>query len=199
MIAILTRWIDKVSVIQRYIDRPWYPYLVSLLVFLDMFVLFIPSDGLLVSAVLMRPKRWVRTFIIVSTGSALGALLLAYLLQWNPDYIMNDLFPYLFQNEGWKGTDRFVDDYGALALGVIAASPFPQLPAVMVASLAGMPLFSIFLACWIGRLSKYALFAWLASHAPKYLLRFRGLTKEVEELTHAKPEVPLGKEVPRHE
>lgn len=187
MIAILSRWMDKISGIQRYIDRPWYPYLVALLVFLDMFLLVIPSDGLLVSAVLLRPRRWVRTFVIVSTGSALGALFLAYLLQWNPEYIMNELFPYLFQNEGWKGMDQFVDDYGAWALGVVALSPFPQIPAVVVAALAGMPLLSIFLACWLGRMAKYALFAWLASHAPRYLMRFKGVRKEIEELNPPPP------------
>jgi len=173
--------LSRIRSLQKYIDRPWYPYLVALLAAVDMFVLVIPTDGLLVSAVLLRPKRWARTFLIVTTGSALGALLLAWLFQHGVSAVTDKLVPLIF-GAAWNDTEAFAQSHGALALALVAASPFPQAPAVVLAALADMPLSAIFLACWLGRGAKYALFAWSASHAPKLVLRLWGVRREINEL-----------------
>lgn len=162
----------KFSALLRYVDRPWYTYFVGFLTFINNFVFLLPSDGFLVSAVLVRPRSWLRAAVVASTGSALGGLALAALLEWNPEYVMRELLPSLYQSQAWSQIEPYVNRYGAWAVGAVAALPFPQVPAVVVAALAGVPLHEIFLGCWLGRLVKWILLAWLASHTPSVVARF---------------------------
>lgn len=158
--------------IQQYCDRPWYPYLVGVLTFSNNFLLVFPSDAFLISAVLVRPTAWVRAFVIAATGSSLGGLALAALIEWNPEYVMHDLFPWLYQSAKWSTVEPYIHRYGGWALGLVAAVPAPQVPAVVIAALAGVPLHEIFLGLWLGRLLKWGVFAWCASHAPALVARF---------------------------
>lgn len=162
----------RFSALKRYVDRPWYTYFVGFLTCINNFIFVLPSDAFLVSAVLVRPRSWLRVAIVASTGSALGGLALAALLEWNPDYVMRELLPSLYQSHAWARVEPYVNRYGAWAVGVVAALPFPQVPAVVIAALAGVPLHEIFLGCWLGRLPKWALFSWLTSHAPHLVARF---------------------------
>ncbi len=63
----------------RYADRPWYMPLVGLLAFVDLFVMFIPTEALIITTSFVRPKRWWMTALFVTAASSLGALTLAYL------------------------------------------------------------------------------------------------------------------------
>ncbi len=146
--------------------------MVGLLAAIDLFILVIPTDVILTSSVMLQPRRWVTGFLSVSTGSALGALALALLLQSGANDFLTEHFPAIFRSQGWEGLDRFLDLHGFWALALISVSPLPQQPGVVVAALSGMFLWEIFLSVWIGRVVKYALFAWLASHAPETLKRF---------------------------
>jgi len=169
---------------QRYVDRPWYPLLVAALAFLDLFIMVIPTDALMISAVLMRPRHWIRIFLMVSFGSALGAWTLAFLLQWDPAYLMENVFPTLARSQGWARTTQIVQEHGTWGMAFISVSPFPMPPAVFVLALAPVTLTKIFLSVLIGRLVKYGLFAWVASHAPRYLERFKTVQKEVAQIQH---------------
>lgn len=173
--------------VQQFINRPWYVALVSLLAGLDLFILVVPSDGLMISAVLARRERWVSTFLWVTTGSALGALLLTGLIQGIGAEAMESLLPSVFNTEGWSGTEAFLASYGAVALALLALSPLPQQPGVVLAALADMPPLVVFLAVWLGRAVKYGLFAWLAAYAPSQLRRFWVVRRELEELEGNRP------------
>ena len=72
-------------------DRPWYVALVGGLAALDLFIMIIPTDGLLVTSVLVRPKRWVSWFLWVSIGSAVGAAALAAIIHWDPLWLKESL------------------------------------------------------------------------------------------------------------
>ncbi len=167
------------SRLQRYVNRPWYPVLVAVLAGLDLFVIVVPTDGLLISAVLMQPKRWISIFLMVAVGSAAGSAPLAALFQWNPQFVTEHFFPGLFHSGSWESVSTFVRLHGVLALGLVSLGPLPMPPGVIVAALAPMPLGQIFLSVLIGRLFKYGLFSWLASHAPEFLYRSKLLRKEV--------------------
>ncbi len=178
----LTRIAPYVTRFQGYADRPWYLPALSLIVALDLFILVIPSDGLLVSSVLMNRTRWLRMGIWVSVGSSLGALVLAALIQWDADFITQALFPNLFNSKAWAQADSFITDYGVWALAFVSFSIFPQQPAVVVAALSGMSLPTIFMAVLMGRLLKYIPLSAAAAYAPHYLGKIWFVRKELEEL-----------------
>jgi membrane protein YqaA with SNARE-associated domain len=62
--------------LQKFAEKIWYPPFLSVLSLIDVFVLFIPVDGLMISSVLLTPKRWKILGLLVGLGSILGALLL---------------------------------------------------------------------------------------------------------------------------
>jgi len=164
---------NSICHLERWVDRPWAVPLLAAFALLDLFLLLIPTEGILISAVLLRPKRWIGICLWIVTGSALGALLLAGAFQYFGPEIMHHWLPFIFHSEAWARSENTIYEYGAPALAVIALSPLPQQPAVAIAALARVPVLSIFVMVWFGRLAKYALFAWLASHSPKIVLGAR--------------------------
>ncbi|MCB0405059.1 MAG: hypothetical protein KDD51_09750 [Bdellovibrionales bacterium] len=170
---------------QRYSDRRWYLPLLATVVGLDLFFLVVPSDGLLVSSVMLRPKRWMRICLWVSVGSSLGALALAALVQWDSIWLM-DVFPGLFQSSQWESTNAFIDQHGAWALALFSFSILPQQPAVVISALAGMPLELILASVLVGRFVKYAILSYVASHAPRLIYRLWFVRKEVQQIQESK-------------
>lgn len=176
----------KVSVWTRYFrrfaSRPWYLPVASLLAAADLFILVVPTDFIIISYVLMRPHHWLRTFIMIAFGSALGALVLASILQFGGTEFLQSWFPALFQSGGWESTRNFVQDHGAFALFVISMSFLPQQPGVILAALSGMALPVLFFSVFAGRALKYLFFSWIASHAPRLLRKIPGGRSAVREL-----------------
>ncbi len=173
--------LGSLRALQKHMDRPWYLPVVALLALADIFIMIIPTDALLITAVLFKPKRWWVAATLVALGSSLGALILAGFVGWDLDALTR-LFPSLFESPSWKGTDAFLERYGAWALALLAAGPLPYQPAVILCALSGMSLPETFLATFLGRGGKYYVLAYLASHAPKYLEKFGGVRREMTEL-----------------
>lgn len=158
--------------LRRFVGRPWYNPVVAALAAIDLFILIVPTDILLTSSVLLQPRRWISSFLWVSTGSAVGAAVLTALLQYGAAEFLMSHFPAIFHSEGWEGTRGFVQNHGGWALALISVSPLPQQPGVVISALSGMSIGEIFCAVWLGRALKYFTFAWLASHTPRALERF---------------------------
>jgi membrane protein YqaA with SNARE-associated domain len=170
-----------VRMLQRYGYRWWYAPLVSLLAFADAFVVVIPTDGLLVSAVMLAPRRrWIYSCLIVTLGSAAGAWALAALLEVHGLPFLLELQPGLDHSPVWAWTNRLMDDWGGWALFLVSLSPIMQHPAVALAAIAGMPLTEVFMIVFLGRALKYGLLSWIASHTPKMLGRLWGMKEELE-------------------
>jgi membrane protein YqaA with SNARE-associated domain len=164
--------------LKTFADRSWYAPLVGLLAGLDQFIVVIPIEWLLIPGVLVRPKRWLSSALWVTTGCALGALLLAGVAEnYGPD-LLTQWAPSVVHSKGWVQATGFLDEHGALSVFLIAVSPFPQQPIVALAGLAKISLPKVFLAVWMGRAIKYCLVAWLASHAPNLLSRLPGAKKQ---------------------
>jgi len=176
----IARWSHQ---LRRFADRPWYLWLIALLAFSDLFLLIIPSDFLLVTYVLIKPRRWAWSMFVFSVGSALGAFTLACILHYGGAELIQQWFPSVFESGRWASTAEFVRAHGSPALALISASVLPQQPGVVIAGLSHMPLWEIFAAVLAGRLAKYAVFAWISSHAPRQLERFawgRAALREVQ-------------------
>lgn len=159
----------------------WYTPLISLLAAADAFVVVIPTDGLLVSACLLNPRRWIYTVFLVTLGSTIGAWALAAILENHGLPFLLQIFPGIDQTSAWVWSDKMMDQWGSIALFLVALSPLTQHPAVALAALAGMPLWDIFLLVFAGRLIKYAIWGWIATHTPKLLKRIWGLQGDLKE------------------
>ncbi len=184
----MIRWL------QQHAQRWWYPYLVAGLAFADHFVIVIPTDGLLLSAVALNPRRWVSTFLIVSIGSSLGALALALAVHDQGLPLLLQISPGIEKSWIWLETEEFMKHYGLLALFGIALSPFMQVPAVALAAMANIAITKIFFVVLLGRFIKYGIFCWIASHAPHLLKKLWGVREEIKEVQEASGE-PLLLEV----
>lgn len=168
---------------QAFADRPWYLPFIAFLGGLDLFILIIPTDGLLLSYVLLCPKKWIRAFIIVSFGCAAGALVLALLMRSEWGWIMQSTVTQSMGKENWEWVEGFVAQHGEAALAFLAIMPIPQFPGVVIASWTQMPTTNIFFSIFAGRLLKYVVYAYGASHAPKLLLKIPSVKKELGSLT----------------
>lgn len=162
---------ERISKIFRFTDRKWYPYAVSALTAADVFVGIIPSDALLVSAVLGRPKNWIRIGLIFALGNFLGAALLAGIVYWDAD-LLREFFPHFFQSKAWLTIASFMEQYGGFALFIAIMCPFPIQPFIVLPLLSGFSLKSLLIIYFFSRLFKVSVIAWLASHTPKLLARW---------------------------
>ncbi|MCC7441559.1 MAG: hypothetical protein IT285_08000 [Bdellovibrionales bacterium] len=176
-----------IRALQGYIQRPWYPPLLGLLAAADHFVVVVPTDGLLITAVLAAPRRWPAFFAWLTLGSVLGALLLAATIQIYGTPFLEWLLPGIHADPFWKLSTRWIDEFGLWALLAVAALPIFQHPAIAIAALAEIPLSKIALFIFVGRVLKYGALSGLALRAPEVLMRFKGLRKEVRETGACEP------------
>lgn len=170
------------GILQRFADRFWYPPLIALLAALDNLVLIIPSDGILISSSMLTPRRWLLFAASVTIGSTFGALLLAAFVEAQGLPWVLGLYPGLDETTTWIRTAEFFDQYGLLLVFGVALTPLVQQPAVILAGLANTPLFKLAIAIFAGRFIKFALLAYLGSHAPGMLARFWGLETELKDV-----------------
>lgn len=179
MMEHLKKWM---TALQRYASRWWYPPLVALLAFADLFLLIIPTDGLIVSAVVLAPRRWFYTALITAVGSSLGSFALAAVLQAKGLPFLLQISPGLDHSTAWLWTQKLMQRWGDWAVFLIALSPSPQHPAIALAAVAGMALDRVLLMVFAGRALKYLFVAWLASHAPGMLGKLWGIQFELKEV-----------------
>lgn len=170
-----------ISILQKHVQSWWYPPLIAFLALIDNVVIVVPTDGLLVSATILNPKRWIYIALMVTVGSACGALVLGYLLELHGLPLLLEWFPDIAQSKTWQVTDHLMDRWGTLALFAVALSPMMQQPAIILAALAGMPLLELFGIVFVGRMLKYLTLAWISTHAPGLLTRLWGIQGELKE------------------
>lgn len=152
----------------RFAARPWYPAMIAFLAAIDLFIVVVPTDIFLVSAVLGQPRRWIAIALTVALGSTVGATLVTLLIHYESDLIMQ-AFPALFQSTHWGNVEKYIQSYGIYAIFFGAAGPLPLQPFVIVGALSKMPVLELALAMFTGRAAKFLLISWCTSHAPKFL------------------------------
>ena len=155
----------------RRADKPVFPMMVAAVAFVAALSMSVPFAPLLGLAVLMVPGRWKSITIMSSLGAALGAGLL-YLafhhLGWAG---LLASYPDVVRSRAWSDATRWLANYGVVALLVLAATPLPLTPALMIASISRLPVMEVLLALWLGKLVKYTAYAWLVSAFPSRVLR----------------------------
>jgi len=171
-----------VKLLQYYINRAWYLPMLSLLAFLDNFLVVVPTDGILISSSMLKPQKWFYFSFFVAAGSAIGALGLALIIETYGIHVVENFFPNIQTSSAWIRTQGFFEDYGLWLLFAVAVTPFTQQPAVILAVLAGIPVFQIFVIGFLGRWIKFSLMAYVGSHAPHLIKKIWGVQEELHEV-----------------
>lgn len=172
----------SVQWMQRFVNRLWYPPLMAVLAAADNFVVIVPTDGILISSTMLKPRRWISFASAIAIGSTIGAILLAAIVESHGLPWILQQYPGLDQSKTWAMSADFFDRYGLLLVFGVAATPLMQQPAVILASLANTPLMKLAMVIFTGRLLKYLVMAYVASHAPKMLQKMWGVKGELKEV-----------------
>ena len=93
-----------------------------------------------------------------------------------------DLFGLTVQFLTYAPSDDPFSHYGLIVLFLVAATPVFQHPAVILAALAGTALAEITAVVLLGRLLKFYLMGYLASHAPRLLAKVWGIQGELRDV-----------------
>jgi membrane protein YqaA with SNARE-associated domain len=125
-----------------------------------------PVIPIIVSACLMSPRRWRSISFSIAFGCALGATILVTLFHFFGWALIYRYFPEFLNHPTWQNIQSWVSNYGAIGLLAIAASPLPEMPALIVLGVSKPDTAVIFLAVLTGKLIKYGFIAWLASRFP---------------------------------
>lgn len=162
----MTKFLDR---IQRYVNRPWYLPFICFLSFIDLFVLVIPTEGMIVTTGLIRPKRWLATASFVALASSCGALALAWCgASYGEPFVLWLLGENVLKSALWIRTNGWIQNYGFWGLAFIALSPLTQQPAILICALGHMAPLEIGTAVFLGRAPKYLLFSFLATKGPRW-------------------------------
>lgn len=167
--------------LQRFVNRIWYAPLIGTLAALDNLVLVIPTDGILISSTMLTARRWILLGFSVAIGSTIGAIVLVMLVKEHGLPLVLQFYPGLDETGPWLVTQDFFDKYGLLVVFAVMASPLIQQPALILASLSNAPLGQLALVIVAGRLLKFMVYAYIASHAPRLLAKMWGLQEELRD------------------
>ena len=164
---------------QKFTDKSWYTLLLSLFAALDNFIILVPTDGILISSTLLRARRWFIYACAISIGSALGALVLIYLLRDFGVPWLLEFYPSMNEGVIWATTEEFFLKYGLIVVFLVAVTPLMQHPALILACMSELPVLSIFSVVFVGRFIKYLIMSYICSYAPKLLGKLWGLQDEL--------------------
>lgn len=151
---------------QAQIDKPWFPYLLFIGAFLDIWVVVLPTDALVVAATLAHPRIWKRLAVAFVVGSTLGGASLSWISQNYGFEILNYFFVGIQSTAAWLWAEAQMDRFGLVTVFLVGATPFGQQPFIILASLAHNSVFAVTAALFFGRSIKYGLLGWLCSHSP---------------------------------
>lgn len=171
-----------IQALQGFADRTWYPLLIGFLAALDNIVIIIPNDGILISSSMLTPKRWFVLALSVAVGSSFGAFVLAALVELQGLPLILDMYPGVNETQAWQWSLEFFEKFGLLLVFVVAATPFVQQPAIILASLADTPLVQLVAVIFFGRLIKFLIMAYIGSHAPRLLTKMWGVKGEMKDV-----------------
>lgn len=141
---------------KSYADQSWYAPLIALFAVIDAFLFAIPLEGLIVPQVLVNPKRWFVSSVWITLGSAVGAVLLAWLAWTQGEAFVIIHFPDALNSSFWKESQESFQHNAFWILFSVAVMPLPHQPAIAFAGLIHVPFSTVFFAIGIARLIKYS-------------------------------------------
>jgi membrane protein YqaA with SNARE-associated domain len=164
-------WVRKI--LDHSVGHRYYPLVVALIAFVSTATFAFPFVIVLIPAVLLAPRRWMVLGLLAGISSGLGGAVLSEVFQFMGRELVIAHFPHLAASEHWQLASDWLQRYGLVALAIIAMSPVPQTPAILVYSLANPSAFGVLLAIGIGKTLKYVFLAWLTAHYPARFINYR--------------------------
>lgn len=150
------RWVGR---LQPYADHWWFPPLSGGLCAIATLSLTVPAGPMLIALVALNPRRWRAVVLWSALGSAMAGALFTHTLGHFGSAWISERLPQLAESKHWHYMVSWVTNYGFVTLAAIAASPFTQTPALILAAVLGLPWFEVFGALLIGKGLKYSLVA----------------------------------------
>jgi hypothetical protein len=141
----------------------WYGPLAGAIAFGLTLTASAPYTAVLVAALWLTPERWKSLVLFSALGGAAGAIVVIGGFQHLGWAAVHATFPELAASATWIRIVEAIDAYGVLALGVVAAAPMPQTPALAVAAAARLDPFAAFAALLCGKILKYSVVSWLVA------------------------------------
>jgi membrane protein YqaA with SNARE-associated domain len=126
-----------------------------------------PVIPIIVSACLISPRRWRSITFSIAFGCALGGAILVTLFHFFGWAMIYRYFPEFLNHPAWQSLLLWIGHYGSLGLLAIAASPLPEMPALIILGISRPEPLAVFVAILAGKTLKYGLLAWLVSHFPE--------------------------------
>jgi membrane protein YqaA with SNARE-associated domain len=185
----LNRWLAR---LEKYTDRWWYFPFMGFLAGADFFIAVVPTDGLLVSSVLVRSRYWMRAAFWFTLGSALGSWAIAAVVQtWGTGLVDWVFGAEIWQSSSWVYAKDMLAKHGWWSLFLMAAGPLPMVPFSIVAGIGGMPLTQVLVVSLVGRGVKYVTFSAVAAFAPHLLRKwFKKPREEAKEILEKRRDIP---------
>lgn len=132
-----------------------------------------PVTAVVLTAVLMAPRRWLWVSLACATGSGLSGgliMLIAHLLGYHE---VHALLPEITTGDTWAQASTWINQYGLWTIFAVGASPLPQMPLLIFYGVVDERIIEAALALWAGKVLKYGVVAWIAQHFPERLSFFR--------------------------
>lgn len=120
-----------------------------------------------------RPRRWLIIGLLCGLASGIGATVLVELFHHLGWEMVNQRYPDLLDSETLQHVSEWLENYGLIALMIIAGSPMPQTPALLLYSLVNPSPPGVLFAVGIGKTIKYIFLAWATNRYPARFMEYR--------------------------
>jgi hypothetical protein len=172
-----------VAVIRRVLQSRAILPAIGIIAAADYVVWFLPSKTLVIVAALLHPGRWWRIAAWFTAGSVAGATAFAAVVAAVGPPILTALFGDLASSVAWQQAHAIVRQWGAAALFVAAALPWPLRTIVAACAVLDLPLAVIAASVAAGRFGGFSLLTWLCARVPGVLLRSPRIAAAFEQVT----------------
>jgi membrane protein YqaA with SNARE-associated domain len=160
----LPHWLKRALVFSA--AHRYYPLVVTLICFVSTVTFSFTFAAVLIPAILLAPRRWLSIGVLCGIASGCAAAVLVEIFQYLGSAFVLARYPELLQLDGWQGASDWLQNYGLIAMLIIAASPMPQTPALFFCALAGVSTPGILIAVGIGKTAKYLFLSWVTARYP---------------------------------
>ena len=158
--------------LMRSVGYRHYSLVVAAIAFVTTITFSFPFVAVLIPAVLLAPRRWRALGLLCGLASGCGAAVLVEIFQYLGGEFVLARYPELLAMDVWQLASDWLQNWGLLAILIIAGSPMPQTPALLVCALADVSSLGILGAVAIGKTVKYLFMAWATAHYPARFVRY---------------------------
>lgn len=174
------------------VNQWWYLPLIAVLTFLDIFVLFIPTDAILISSVLIQPKRWKQFVFAVALGAIISAIVLAFIVRQHGMPWLLDHYPQLMNSGLWLKLQGYFNEYGLWVILAVAMTPLSQQPTISLGALSDIHFMSLISVVSLGRFIKNLILGYVCIKAPHLLHKMWGLGHEMKSISLPESKSKIG-------